>query len=127
MPSLGALGPLGAFGPMGLPHGPQSLLKNPQDLHRDDIKPGLAGPSAEERLVSSIECKSTVLFLNKFFLQFQRNSVSPAEREKYRPRSPLDNDSDAKRRKEEIKVNHVSHSLLELLNRNNKIANGKMT
>lgn len=52
MPSLGALGPLGAFGPMGLPHGPQSLLKNPQDLHRDDIKPG---PSAEERLVSLIE------------------------------------------------------------------------
>lgn len=54
MPSLGALGPLGAFaaGPMGLPHGgPQSLLKNPQDLHREDIKP-LAGPSAEERLVS---------------------------------------------------------------------------
>lgn len=51
MPSLGALGPLGAFaGPMGLPHGPQSLLKNPQDLHREDIKP-LAGPSAEERLV----------------------------------------------------------------------------
>jgi groucho len=55
MPSLGALGPLGAFaGPMGLPgHGPQSLLKNPQDLHREDIKP-LAGPSAEERLVSEI-------------------------------------------------------------------------
>lgn len=53
MPSLGALGPLGAFGPMGLGGGPhQSLLKNPQDLHRDDIKPGLAGPSAEERLVS---------------------------------------------------------------------------
>ncbi|KAG5673508.1 hypothetical protein PVAND_003550 [Polypedilum vanderplanki] len=90
MPSLGALGPLGAFaaaGPMGgLPHGPQSLLKNPQDLHREDIKP-LAGPSAEERL---------------------RNSVSPADREKYRPRSPLDIDSEAKRRKEEIKVNHES-------------------
>lgn len=53
MPSLGALGPLGAFGPMGLGGPHQSLLKNPQDLHRDDIKPGLAGPSAEERLVSS--------------------------------------------------------------------------
>lgn len=54
MPSLGALGPLGAFaGPMGLPpHGPQSLLKNPQDIHRDDIKPSLGGPSAEERLVN---------------------------------------------------------------------------
>lgn len=53
----------------------------------------------------------------------QRNSVSPADREKYRPRSPLDIESEAKRRKEEIKVNHVSLSLLELLN--NKIANGK--
>lgn len=57
MPSLGALGPLGAFaGPMGLPHGaqnlPQGLLKNPQDLHREDIKVPLAGSSAEERLVS---------------------------------------------------------------------------
>jgi hypothetical protein len=51
--ALGPLGPLGAFaGPMGLPHGgPQSLLKNPQDLHREDIKVPLAGPSAEERLV----------------------------------------------------------------------------
>ena len=49
--------------------------------------------------------------------------MSPADREKYRSRSPLDIDSDAKRRKEEIKVNHVSLSLLELLN--NKIANGK--
>jgi hypothetical protein len=51
--ALGPLGPLGAFaGPMGLPHGPQSLLKNPQDLHREDIKVPLAGPSAEERMVS---------------------------------------------------------------------------
>lgn len=47
-------GPLGAFaGPMGLPHGPQALLKVPQELHRDDIKP-LVGPSAEERLVSTV-------------------------------------------------------------------------
>jgi hypothetical protein len=53
--ALGPLGPLGAFaGPMGLggPHGPASLLKTPQDLHREDIKVPLAGPSAEERLVS---------------------------------------------------------------------------
>lgn len=53
--ALGPLGPLGAFaGPMSLagPHGPSSLLKNPQDLHREDIKVSLAGPSAEERLVS---------------------------------------------------------------------------
>lgn len=51
IPALGALaGPLGAFGgPMGL-HGPQSLLKA-QELHREDIKVPLAGPSAEERLV----------------------------------------------------------------------------
>lgn len=51
--------------------------------------------------------------------------MSPADRDKYpvRSRSPLDIESDAKRRKEEIKVNHVSYSLLELLN--NKIANGK--
>jgi groucho len=63
IPSLGALGPLGAFGPMGLPHGPQSLLKNPQDLHRDDIKPGLAGPSAEERLVSNFHF-TIINFLN---------------------------------------------------------------
>ncbi|CAO1436459.1 unnamed protein product [Diamesa tonsa] len=90
IPGLGALaGPLGAFaGPMGsLPHGPQGLLgKVPQDLHREDIKP-LAGPSADERL---------------------RNSVSPADREKYRPRSPLDIEADTKRRKDEIKVNHDS-------------------
>ncbi|XP_065076713.1 protein groucho isoform X6 [Ochlerotatus camptorhynchus] len=87
IPGLGALaGPLTAFGgPMGLPHGaPQSLLKAPPDLHREDLKIPLGGPSAEERM---------------------RNSVSPAEREKYRPRSPLDLDSEAKRRKEE-KLNH---------------------
>lgn len=55
MPSLGALGPLGAFaGPMGLPHGPQSLLKAPQDLHREDIKIPVGGPSSDERLVGYI-------------------------------------------------------------------------
>lgn len=37
---------------------------------------------------------------------FQRNSVSPAEREKYRPRSPPELD-DSKRRKED-KLTHVS-------------------
>ncbi|XP_055609316.1 protein groucho isoform X3 [Uranotaenia lowii] len=100
IPGLGALaGPLTAFGgPMGAaglggPHGvgvgvggtPQSLLKAPPDLHRgEDIKVPLGGPSAEERM---------------------RNSVSPADREKYRPRSPLDMDNEAKRRKEE-KLNH---------------------
>lgn len=82
MPSLGALaGPFGALGgPMGLPHAPQSLLKAPPDHHRPDMKSNLDGPSAEERL---------------------RNSVSPAEREKYRTRSPLDIENDAKRRKED--------------------------
>lgn len=49
--------------------------------------------------------------------------MSPAEREKYRPRSPLDIDSETKRRKDDNKINHVSLSLLELLN--HKIANGK--
>ncbi|XP_037949604.1 protein groucho isoform X3 [Teleopsis dalmanni] len=84
---MGALGPLGGpFGAlgasMGLPHGPQGLLKAPPEHHRPDIKPtGLEGPaSAEERL---------------------RNSVSPADREKYRTRSPLDIENDSKRRKEE--------------------------
>lgn len=58
IPALGALaGPLTAFGgPMGLgPHGgavPQSLLKAPPDLHREDLKVPLGGPSAEERMVS---------------------------------------------------------------------------
>lgn len=38
----------------------------------------------------------------------QRNSVSPADREKYRPpRSPLDMENDSKRRKED-KLTHVS-------------------
>ncbi|CAD6996373.1 protein groucho isoform X2 [Ceratitis capitata] len=75
-------GPFGALGAsMGLPHAPQ-LLKAPTDHHRPDIKPtGLDGPAgAEERL---------------------RNSVSPADREKYRTRSPLDIENDVKRRKDE--------------------------
>ena len=56
MPSLGALGPLGAFGgPMGLPHAGQGLLKAPQELHREDLKVPLGGPSAEERLVKRIK------------------------------------------------------------------------
>ncbi|XP_051862702.1 protein groucho isoform X4 [Drosophila albomicans] len=80
---MGALNPFGALGAtMGLPHGPQGLLKAPPDHHRPDIKPtGLEGPaSAEERL---------------------RNSVSPADREKYRTRSPLDIENDPKRLKNE--------------------------
>lgn len=41
----------GSFaGTMGLPHGPQALIK-PQDLHREELKVPLGGPSAEERLV----------------------------------------------------------------------------
>ncbi|SPP89576.1 protein groucho isoform X2 [Drosophila guanche] len=80
---MGALNPFGALGAtMGLPHGPQGLPKAPPDHHRTDIKPtGLEGPAgAEERL---------------------RNSVSPADREKYRTRSPLDIENDSKRRKDE--------------------------
>ncbi|XP_075144843.1 TLE family member transcriptional corepressor groucho isoform X4 [Haematobia irritans] len=89
---MGALGPLGGpFGAlgasMGLPHGPQGLLKAPPEHHRPDIKPtGLEGPaSAEERL---------------------RNSVSPADREKYRTRSPLDIENDSKRPKQEKLESH---------------------
>lgn len=41
------------------------------------------------------------------FLMFQRSSVSPAEREKYRSRSP-DVDPDLKRRKEDKLGGHVS-------------------
>ncbi|XP_031636006.1 protein groucho isoform X2 [Contarinia nasturtii] len=83
IPTLGSLGSFA--GPMGLPHGPQALLKVPQDLHREDIKVPLGGPSAEERL---------------------RNSVSPAEREKYRPRSPPEREiEDTKRRKEDKLTN----------------------
>ncbi|XP_011188266.1 protein groucho isoform X5 [Zeugodacus cucurbitae] len=80
---MAGLAPLaGPFGALGLPHAPQGLLKAPTDHHRPDIKPtGLDGPAgAEERL---------------------RNSVSPADREKYRTRSPLDIENDSKRRKEE--------------------------
>ncbi|EDW98659.2 protein groucho isoform X2 [Drosophila teissieri] len=79
---MGALNPFGALGAtMGLPHGP-GLLNKPPEHHRPDIKPtGLEGPAAaEERL---------------------RNSVSPADREKYRTRSPLDIENDSKRRKDE--------------------------
>lgn len=54
IPTLGALaGPLGAFaGPMGLPHTHQALLK--QELHREDMKVPLGGPSNDERLVSNM-------------------------------------------------------------------------
>lgn len=62
MPTLGALtgplGPLGPFvGPMGgVPHANQGLLKAPQELHREDIKVPIGGPSAEERLVIIFFC-----------------------------------------------------------------------
>lgn len=51
IPTLGSLGSFA--GPMGLPHGPQALLKVPHDLQREDIKVPLGGPSAEERLVNT--------------------------------------------------------------------------
>ncbi|XP_037026604.1 protein groucho isoform X4 [Bradysia coprophila] len=91
IPGLGLAGQLGAFaGPIGLPHGHQALgIKAPQDLHRDDIKVPLGGPSAEDRL--------------------RNNSVSPADREKYRPRSSPEMDNDNKRRKED-KLTHESPS-----------------
>ncbi|XP_023164515.1 protein groucho [Drosophila hydei] len=79
---MSALNPFALGATMGLPHGPQGLLKAPPEHQRPDIKPmGLEGPAgAEERL---------------------RNSVSPADREKYRTRSPLDIENDSKRRKDE--------------------------
>lgn len=102
---MGALGPLGGpFGAlgasMGLPHGPQGLLKAPPEHHRPDIKPtGLEGPaSAEERLVRTRQKQK---ILNNFSFLLQRNSVSPADREKYRTRSPLDIENDSKRPKQE--------------------------
>ena len=123
IPGLGALaGPLGAFaGPMGLPHGHQALLKVPQELHREDIKVPLGGPSADERLVSwgfssssYFSCLKSESGCNGSFLEFlQRNSVSPAEREKYRPRSPPEME-DNKRRKED-KMTHVSGVLFGYL------------
>lgn len=45
-------------------------------------------------------------------LMFQRSSVSPAEREKYRSRSP-DVDTDLKRRKEDKLGGHVSSLFIE--------------
>ncbi|KAJ6636497.1 Protein groucho [Pseudolycoriella hygida] len=91
IPGLGLAGQLGAFaGPIGLPHGHQALgIKAPQDLHREDIKVPLGGPSAEERL--------------------RNNSVSPVDREKYRPRSSPEMENDNKRRKED-KLTHESPS-----------------
>lgn len=73
MGGLGPLGgPFGALGAsMGLPHGPQGLLKAPPEHHRPDIKPtGLEGPaSAEERLVSVATFVFT-LFLFVFNMRF---------------------------------------------------------
>lgn len=79
--ALGPLGPLGAFGgPMGLPHGPQSLLKNPQDLHREDIKVPLAGPSAEERLVSNQMSNSDMNQLILIYLSTEKFSITSRTR-----------------------------------------------
>lgn len=109
---MGALGPLGGpFGAlgasMGLPHGPQGLLKAPPEHHRPDIKPtGLEGPaSAEERLVCTYPTFYCINLLNNIY--FQRNSVSPADREKYRTRSPLDIENDSKRPKQEKLVSKI--------------------
>jgi len=48
-------------------------------------------------------------------LMLQRNSVSPADREKYRTRSPLDIENDSKRRKDEkLQVSIELFSVLAL-------------
>lgn len=49
-----------------------------------------------------------------FFLQ--RNSISPSEREKYRPRSPSEQHDLKKVKKEEIDKGHVSISKVGLAN-----------
>ncbi|XP_075227297.1 protein groucho-like isoform X1 [Lycorma delicatula] len=86
MPHPGLPGPpasaaslLGLSGALAGPTHPLSMLTAKPDL-RDDVKPNTGMNSAEER---------------------HRNSISPAEREKYRPRSPLPEPEHKKLKKEE--------------------------
>jgi groucho len=79
---------LGLSGALGAPgQHPLSMLASKPDLHRpDDVKSNSGINSAEER---------------------HRNSISPAEREKYRPRTPQENEH-KKPKKEEKDMGHVS-------------------
>ncbi|XP_059490113.1 transducin-like enhancer protein 4 isoform X2 [Neocloeon triangulifer] len=94
MPHPGLPGPpssaaslLGLSGLSGAPGAhPLSMLGAKPELHREDVKASSAGlPGAEER---------------------HRNSISPAEREKYRPRSPPE--VEHKKVKKEEKDCHAS-------------------
>lgn len=92
MPHPGLPGPpstaaslLGLSGALGPGAHPLSMLGAKPDLHRDDVKSNSGLNSAEER---------------------HRNSISPAEREKYRPRSPPE--SEHKKLKKEEKDCHAS-------------------
>ncbi|XP_071050806.1 protein groucho-like isoform X1 [Onthophagus taurus] len=92
-PGLGAPPPSTAASILGLSslgggpaHNPLAMLAKP-DLHRsDDVKSNSGLNSAEER---------------------HRSSISPAEREKYRPRTPQEPDH-KKVKKEEKELGHVS-------------------
>ncbi|XP_063909737.1 transducin-like enhancer protein 4 isoform X1 [Zophobas morio] len=79
---------LGLSGALGAPgQHPLSILASKPDLHRpDDVKSNSGINSAEER---------------------HRNSISPAEREKYRPRTPQESEH-KKPKKEEKDMGHVS-------------------
>ncbi|CAH1374010.1 unnamed protein product, partial [Tenebrio molitor] len=79
---------LGLSGALGAPgQHPLSMLASKPDLHRpDDVKSNSGINSAEER---------------------HRNSISPAEREKYRPRTPQENEH-KKPKKEEKDMGHHS-------------------
>ncbi|XP_063909738.1 transducin-like enhancer protein 4 isoform X2 [Zophobas morio] len=79
---------LGLSGALGAPgQHPLSILASKPDLHRpDDVKSNSGINSAEER---------------------HRNSISPAEREKYRPRTPQESEH-KKPKKEEKDMGHHS-------------------
>lgn len=57
----------------------------------------------------------TVFLIVVCFCSFQRNSISPAEREKYRPRTPQESEH-KKVKKEEKDIGHVSMKVRIVLN-----------
>ncbi|XP_063235076.1 protein groucho-like isoform X2 [Bacillus rossius redtenbacheri] len=91
------LGLSGALGPA--PH-PLSMLSSKPDLHRDDVKPG-----AESKSFHRYRSPNNAIALNSAE-ERHRNSISPAEREKYRPRSPPE--PEHKKVKKEEKDCHAS-------------------
>lgn len=79
---------------------PLSMLAAKPDLHREETKSASGLNSAEERHFWSGRSKPEEARLNR------RNSISPAEREKYRPRSPPE--PEHKKVKKEEKDCHAS-------------------